>query len=65
MHKCFEYEGTLDCKKVNIMVTKLKGHASLWWDHFQTKGQRKGKEKIKTWKKMLGKMKKNFLPTDY
>ena len=31
----------------------------------QTKRQKRGKEKIKTWMKMLAKMKKKFLPADY
>ena len=34
MEKFFEYENTLDNKKVKIAITSLKGHASLWWEHF-------------------------------
>ena len=30
MEKFFEYENTLDNRKVKITVTRLKGHASLW-----------------------------------
>ena len=47
MEKYFEYEGTPDNKKVKIAITKLKGHASLWWDHLKTHKQKRGKEKIK------------------
>lgn len=54
-----------DNKKVKIVVTKLKGHASLWWDHLQIERQKRGKEKIKAWAKMIGKMKKKSPPTDY
>jgi len=32
MEKFFDYEETKDEKKVNFVVTKLKGHATLWWD---------------------------------
>ena len=53
MEKFFEYENTLDNRKVKIAVTRLKGHASLWWEHLQTNRQRRGKEKIKTWPKMV------------
>ena len=35
MEKFFEYENTLDNRKVKIVVTRLKGHASLWWEHLQ------------------------------
>lgn len=32
MEKLFDYEETEDEKKVKFAVTKLKGHAALWWD---------------------------------
>ena len=45
MEKLFEYENTLDNRKVKITVTRLKGHASLWWEHLQTdKQERKGED---------------------
>ena len=65
MEKLFEYENTPDNRKVKITVTRLKGHASLWWEHLQIDRQRRRKEKIKTWRKMVNKVKKKFLPTDY
>ena len=65
MEKFFEYENTPNNRKVEIAVTRLKGHASLWWEHLQTNRQRRGKKKIKTWPKMVSKVKKKFLPTDY
>ena len=65
MEKFFEYENTLDNRKVTIAVTRLKGHASLWWEYLQTNRQRRGKEKIRTWSKMVNKVKKKFLPVDY
>ena len=36
MEKFFEYENTPDNKKVTLAVTRLKGHASLWWENLQT-----------------------------
>lgn len=61
MDKYFEYESKYDNKKVKVVVTKSKGHDSLWWDHSQTKTHKRRKEKIKTWVKM----KKKFLRSDY
>ena len=52
-------------EKVEIAVTRLKGHASLWWEHLQTDRQRRGKEKMRTWSKMVNKVKKKFFPTNY
>ena len=44
IEKFFDYENTPDNRKVKIVVTKLKGHASLWWEHLQIDRQRQGKE---------------------
>ena len=65
MEKFFEYENTYDNRKVKIAVTRLKGHASFLWEHLQTDRKRRGNEKIRTWLKMVNKVKKKFLPIDY
>ena len=65
MENLFEFENTPDNRKVKFAITRLKGHASLWWEHLQSDRQRRGKEKIKTWLKMVNKVKKKFLPIDY
>ena len=65
MEKFFEYKNTLDNRKLEIAVTRIKAHASFWWEHLQIDRQRRGKEKIRTWLKMVKKVKKKFLPTDY
>ena len=66
------YDGKLDpndvldwISDVEIVVTRLKGHASLWWENLQMDRQRRGMEKIKAWPKMVNKMKNKFLPIDY
>ena len=61
----FEYETTSNNRKVKIAVTRLKGHALLWWENLQINRQRRGKEKIRTWPKMVNKVKNKFLPADY
>ena len=65
IEKFFDYENTLDNRKVKIAITKLKGHASLWWEHLQTNRQRRRKEKIITWLKMVNKVNNKFLLVDY
>ena len=32
LNKCFDYEEISEDKKVKFSMTKLKGHAALWWD---------------------------------
>jgi hypothetical protein len=46
-------------------VTRLKGHATLWWDELQADRRRKGKSKIKSWDRMVAKLKDKFIPKDY
>lgn len=46
-------------------MTKLKGHALLWWDMLYKDRVNNQIEKIKTWKNMVAKIKENVLPVDY
>jgi hypothetical protein len=50
---------------VRHAVTKMKGHAALWWDELQADRRSKGKQKIKNWDRMIAKMKAKFIPRDY
>jgi hypothetical protein len=61
----FDYEDIEEDKKVRHVVTKLKGHAALWWDELQADRRYKGKQKIKRWDRMIAKMKAKFILRDY
>jgi hypothetical protein len=61
----FDYEDVEEDKKVKHVVTRLKGHATLWWDELQADRRCKGKQKIKSWDRMIAKMKVKFIPRDY
>jgi hypothetical protein len=61
----FDYEDVEEDKKVKHVVTRLKGHATLWWDELQADRCCKGKQKIKSWDRMIMKMKAKFIPIDY
>jgi hypothetical protein len=39
----FDYEDVEEDKKVKHVVTRLKGHAALWWDELQADRRCKGK----------------------
>jgi hypothetical protein len=43
MDKYFDYEDVEEEKKVRHVVTRLKGHATLWWDELQADRRSKGK----------------------
>jgi hypothetical protein len=45
MDKYFDYEDVEEEKKIRHVVTRLKGHAALWWD--ETAGRQKEKRKTK------------------
>jgi hypothetical protein len=61
----FDYEDVEEDKKVKHVVTRLKGHVALWWDELQANRCCKGKQKIKSWDRMITNMKAKFIPRDY
>jgi hypothetical protein len=61
----FDYEYVEEDKKVKHVVSRLKGHATLWWDELQANRRCKGKWKIKSWDRMIAKMKAKYIPRDY
>jgi len=65
LDKYFDYEDIKEDKKVKHVVTILKGHATLWWDELQVDKRCKGKQRIKSWDRMVAKMKAKFIPRDY
>lgn len=65
MDKYFDYENVDEDKKVEFAVTRLKGHATLWWDNVKVVRRNKGKRRITSWDRMVAKLKGKFLPQDY
>jgi hypothetical protein len=65
LDKYFDYEDIKEDKKVKHAITRLKGHATLWWDELEADRRCKGKQKIKIWDRMVAKMKAKFIPKDY
>jgi hypothetical protein len=43
----FNYEDVDGEKRVRHVVTRIKGHTTLWWDELQAEMQSRGKQKIK------------------
>jgi hypothetical protein len=65
MEKHFDYEDVDEEKKVKQEITRPKGHATLWWDELQAERRSKGKQRIKSWDRMVAKLKAKFIPKDY
>jgi hypothetical protein len=65
MDKYFDYEYVDEGRKVTHVVTRLKGHATLWWDELQAKRRSKGKQKIKNWDRILANLKDKVIPRHY
>jgi hypothetical protein len=65
MDKYFNYEDIEEDRKVKHVVTRLKGHATLWWDELRADKRCKGKKRIKIWDRMVAKMKAKFICRDY
>jgi len=54
-----------DDKKLKLVALKLRKYASLWWNNVLAKRARKGKSKIRSWRKMRSKRRGKFLPPHY
>ena len=65
MNKHFDYTEVKEDMQVRFIVTRLRGHASLWWDGVQEERILKNKAKINSLNKMRTKLKGKFLPKDY
>jgi hypothetical protein len=65
INKHFDYEEIDEEKKVKWAITRLKGHAMLWWYELRARRRSKGKQKIKSWDRMVANMKAKFMPKDY
>ena len=63
MDKFFDYDEIDDEKKVKFTVTRLKGHASLWWNGVQTERWNKGELPIKNWDRMVLKLRGKLIST--
>jgi len=61
--RVFKYNDVPDDKKVKLVALKLRKYASIWWSNVLSKRARKGKGKIRSWRKMKKKkLKAKFLP---
>jgi hypothetical protein len=65
MGKHFNSEYVDEEKKVKQADTRLKGHATLWWDELQAERRSKDKQRINIWDRMVAKLKAKFIPKDY
>jgi hypothetical protein len=65
LDRYFDYKDVEEDKKFKHAITRLKGLATLWWDELQADRHCKGKKKIKSWERMVAKMKAKFIPREY
>ena len=65
MEKFFDYDETYEERKAKFAVTRLKGHASLWWNGVQTERRNQGNVPIKNWDRMVAKLRGKFLLKDF
>ena len=65
LEEYFEYEDIRDPNRVKFAKAKMKGHAKIWWQEIQLERNRRGKETITRWDRMVDKLKKQFIRVDY
>jgi len=65
VERVFDFKDIPEEKKVKLVALKLRRYASTWWANVVAKRAKKGKGKIKSWRKMKAKLKDKFLPSHY
>ena len=65
MNKHFNFAEVKEDKQVRFVVTRLRAHASLWWDGVQEERILKNEARINSWSRMIAKLRGKFLPQDY
>ncbi|KAJ9540932.1 hypothetical protein OSB04_027438 [Centaurea solstitialis] len=65
VERVFDLRDIPDNLKVKLVATKLRKHASLWWEHVRKKRLQDGKQKVKTWDKMKKLLTAKFLPANH
>ena len=65
LEEYFELEDIEDLDRVKFVKAKMKGHAKIWWQEIQLERNRRRKEKITRWDRMVDKLKKQFIPIAY
>jgi len=63
--RVFEYKDIPNDKKVKLVALKRRRYALIWWNNVLSKRARKGKGKVRSWRKMRFKLKAKFLPPHY
>jgi len=55
-----------DQEKFKVVISRLRHCALRWWRNYKfNKRRKKGKEKVRTWKKLRGKLMVSFCPPSY
>ncbi|PWA86469.1 reverse transcriptase domain-containing protein [Artemisia annua] len=65
VEEVFEFKEIPENKRVSLIVTKLRGRASAWWQQLKLTRERVGKLRVTTWQKMKKCMRANFIPHNY
>ena len=65
MNKHFNFAEVKEDKQVRFAVTRLRVHASLWWDGVQEERILKNKARINSWSRLTAKLRGKFTPQDY
>ena len=65
MEQVFACDSLGGREKFKVVISRLRGCALQWWKNYKSKRRRKGKEKVRTWKKLRCKLMVSFCPPTY
>ena len=63
--KFFDYIEVPEEKRVRLVVCRLKGGASAWWERLQNRRIHEEKQPVMTWFRMKQLLKRDFIPSDH
>jgi len=65
VEQAFDRHNLSDQEKFKVVISKLRGRALQWWKNYKFNKRKKGKEKVRTWKKLRNKLMGAFGPPTY
>ncbi|XP_071708618.1 uncharacterized protein [Rutidosis leptorrhynchoides] len=65
VERVFDLKDIHEHLKVKLVATKLRKHASLWWENVRKNRAYARKSKVETWDKMKKLLRAKFLPENY
>ncbi|XP_013729306.2 uncharacterized protein LOC106433007 [Brassica napus] len=65
VEEILEFKQVPATRRVSLVATRFRGHATTWWKQLKTTRSRTGKTPIQSWEKLTKHLRQTFLPHNY